>query len=174
MWKNLITATRLLWQAAVLLFGRKPKDTRGIYTFWDGKQHRRVDPLVVYRAIMTDEHCRLFDDLKDVQANDWDAHIRIQDLTCRAFGVKRFAEDQTGLTETEIDDLLAEFIIYIQRIKKKRAGSPQSSEHSESKSLNKSDTPTMKRSVVLSGTPTVSTSEKPIRSSQPSQQQPGD
>jgi hypothetical protein len=136
---------------------------RDIFNYWDGQRKRSIDPLVAYHRMIAHESCRVRDDLATVDlssrkpddpalaAEAWAATERVQQMIRDMFGVKVLADG--GLTQYECDDLLADFLNYMERVKKKRNPSPPPSPSTESPSSARSAT---KRSVVLSGSQTES------------------
>lgn len=119
-------------------------DERQIFSYWDGVKARRVDPLVVWRAmhappvtwaadmrvasnpVKTDGNPFYADD--EVCA----AEERLLALTRQLFGVKSWSEEQAGLTVSETMELLGLFLRYVGDLKKKHNHSPMPSPASES------------------------------------------
>lgn len=175
MYAKIKAAVTLLWQAAAILLPFLAKNkgkAREIFEYFDGKEHRKADPMIIYRKVLSDPECNLREDLTAIDAGDWEAYDRVQALAKRVFGLVDYA--QGGLTQMEADELLARFLTYVHNVKKKRRELRIQSQHSESKQSGTSAKSTTKRSVVLSGTQDESKNAAHITSSPQSAQAPVD
>lgn len=95
----------------------RPKD-RFIYHYWDGQKDISADPLVLYKKVMECSH-EIAIDSKVALSQSKDAlkaHDSLLENIRKIFGVKRYEEG--GLTETETDDLLNNFLLYADNVKK--------------------------------------------------------
>lgn len=93
---------------------------RAIFQFWDGKQDRAADPMVIHRALLahSEFNWETTPALIDVD-NDHissDALRVTADAARKAFGVPEFASG--GLTESELLQLLVQFSLYLTSLKK--------------------------------------------------------
>lgn len=140
--------TFLIWIAS--LFSSQVREAvasreRELFAFSDGQSMRRVDPLVAWRKLWSHPEIDLSSELK-ITANPlmsgqsvytaaevYAAEDRVRELVRDVFGVRRWSEQQVGLTEAETDDLLASFMAYIGDLKKKRNPSPMTPPPSESR-----------------------------------------
>ncbi len=99
----------------------RPKE-RLIYSYHDGKELRKADPMTLYKRLLA-KGPELGVDMK-VMASPLkeapQAHERFLDKIRDVFAVKRYEEG--GLTEVETLDLFDHFLEYAERLKKK--GSP--------------------------------------------------
>lgn len=100
---------------------------RRIFRFWDGKQWRYVDPLVMWRGIMTHPE---FDPETTGPAFDrgdesaWHVVLR---CTQHVFGITSFSErGKPGLTEQETILLFKRFLAYCDDLKKSMQTIPTS------------------------------------------------
>jgi hypothetical protein len=137
-------------------FTGQPK--RDIFRFFDGQQWRSIDPLAAYYTMVSHRDCDAAQDLPALVRDDfqtpqeaWETVGRVQQMIRDMFGLKPF--EQGGLTHFEADDLLGEFLAYIDRVKKKRNRLPRSSPSTAPIS---SDNSTTKQHADLSGKATES------------------
>lgn len=149
----------MFWQR--LFFWRREK--RDIFTFWDGRRKRSIDPLPAWWALWNDPECHPPRDFPAADNGDRDAWNRIQAMAQRSLGIKGFADG--GLTEGETSVLLGEFIAYTIRLKKKQEQSRMLWEHMVGELPEELRTPPGSES---SSTPDESSSEEPSPSSPPS------
>jgi hypothetical protein len=145
-------------------FTGQPK--RDIFRFFDGQQWRSIDPLAAYYIMVSHSECDAAHDLPALVRDDfqtpqeaWETVARVQTMIRDMFGLKPF--EQGGLTHFEADDLLGEFLAYIDRVKKKRNRLPQSS---RSTAPTSSDNSTTKQPADLSGKATESNAAAPLAS----------
>lgn len=101
---------------------------RLLYVFHDGTHERKVDPFRTWRALQSDPnfdvvtHGPLMD--KGLEPETTNGLLAI----CNAFGVKLFDEATgTGMTDLELMNLLADFCVWLEAVKKKSFPSPNSS-----------------------------------------------
>lgn len=110
-----------------------PKQTRDVFTYWDGERRRSIDPMIAHRRLWTDADCDLRADarLSSGQQDNaqplptpedvFAAEDRILDLVRRTFGVKAYAEGSRGLTIGETFAILARFLEFTGELKRRRA-----------------------------------------------------
>lgn len=94
-----------------------PQD-RLIYSYWDGKEERRVDPMSVYKKMM-EVGQEISTARKVARSPSKDArkmHDRMIELIRGVFDVTPYEEG--GLSETETTDLLDHYLIYLEWVKK--------------------------------------------------------
>ena len=100
---------------------------RKIFTYWDGCKNVSVDPLLVWRSILSHT---LFDPETLGPAYDRgeeDAWKLVQKITRDVFNVPAFTIlGQPGLTELELDSLFKRFQLYMEGLKKSTSQSPTS------------------------------------------------
>lgn len=104
-----------------------PKERR-IYAYFDGRQMRHADPIVLYRR-MADIGPELNVDLNVATSPSKDAGHAQKELVvkiCSIFDVKPFGSEG-GLTEVELLDLLNHFMTYVGMVKKNGPTPPMSS-----------------------------------------------
>lgn len=148
------------------------KSRRDIFRYWDGKQYRYADPLVIWQKLWSDPTVDPNVDFtlatgidSDGNATEYDADAerRVLEMIRNLFGVRQWTESSYGLTVRETFTLMWEFLRYINDLKKKHAPLPTQSPRSDWKSSEKeSITPPEPDS---SSTPTESTEEDPASSS---------
>jgi len=107
---------------------------RAIFSFWDGARLKRVDPLVVHRAMWSHPTCRIEADFKAADNGDNEAFDRIIAMTREIFGVSAWSEETEGLTIGETRALLLEFLAYVDVKKKAPESLPPASPPSASES----------------------------------------
>jgi hypothetical protein len=98
---------------------------RCIYQYFDGQQQRFIDPLDVVRRL---PKIAYFDPAKDpilCDQDDFDAMERTARASSELFGVKPLGEG--GLTEAERIQLLFNFLLWWDGLKKNTATSPSTS-----------------------------------------------
>lgn len=86
----------------------RPKE-RWIYAFWDGQQDRKVDPLPLYKAVVS-KGPSLSIDMRVADSPSKDnvkAHTALINQLREIFSVKPFEDG--GLTERETEDLFYNF-----------------------------------------------------------------
>lgn len=101
-----------------LIFWRQKRD---IFTFWDGKRKRSIDPMPAFFAMGSDDECHPPRDLPLADTGDREAWLKVQGMARRMFGIKTLEDG--GLTEDEINTVLAQFLVFITVLKKKLARS---------------------------------------------------
>lgn len=95
------------------------KKERKIYSFFDGENTRRADPLILYKRLSTIAPS-LSIDIKISQSSSKDAikaHDKVIASIQEVFKVRPL-DDTGGLTQGEMLDLLNDFIEWCDRIKK--------------------------------------------------------
>lgn len=133
---------RTIWMWILQAIGFDP---RGIFTFYDGRQYRRIDPMVAARrlwsitipqkpmpgmdspdAVIPDVPFSMQDLMKDIASGDvgrFDHACQTAGMVARqVFDLNLF--DAGGLTELECVELLGRFDDYIGDVKKNSSGSP--------------------------------------------------
>ena len=96
---------------------------RDIFEFWDGVKTRRIDPLMAWDKMWTCEGCTPNLDMPAADNGDREAWRRVQAMARDMFGVTAYTEDIPGLTEDELDSVLADFLLFMGGLKKKREAS---------------------------------------------------
>jgi len=124
---------------------RAREKSRAIFRYWDGKKERAIDPIVVFNRLDDDpvfvmeRHARLIESKNEKEARE--AIDVTAAAVCRAFQVSDYNEKaKEGLTVTERIDLLTEFLLYADTLKKNINTTPTLPQPTESQS---SDTSTM-------------------------------
>lgn len=97
---------------------------RAIFPFWDGKRDRQADPMAVYRRLVKHERFNLQTHPALVEAGDLDAMECAATATRDAFGIDGF--EAGGLTDTECLDLMVEFFVWVDDVKKNISTLPTS------------------------------------------------
>lgn len=93
---------------------------RDIFVFHDGDRWRSVDPLVAWRIMWSTDGHLLPERIAAGDNGDWRSIEELTDMACRMFGVRRFEHGKGGMTIDEINSLLADYMLWMTRIKKKR------------------------------------------------------
>lgn len=104
--------SRLLWD----------DEDRAIFGFWDGRRWRRVDPVVVMRAMDSHPTFR-WEHAKGVDDKDDESVQIVVAATRDVFGVKALS-DRDGLSETECIVLFHDFLSFMGDLKKKVSPGP--------------------------------------------------
>lgn len=117
------------------LLGRLFATPREIYEFWDGRRWRRVDPLVVCRALQSHERFNPERHPDLVDEGDEEATVITVGAVRDVFGLPVY-DGKRGLTESECLSLLADFWHWCGDLKKKRnrpqtSPEPMEPEHSD-------------------------------------------
>lgn len=132
-------------------------DPRGIFTYWDGRKWRHVDPIVVGRRLwsVNVEQRRQFD-IKDaplpfdsenprklIKKGDWDSVQRglheIAEAVRYAFQLNTF-DGRNGCSELECLQILEKFESYMSVLKKNGSGLPITSTSTDTSLDNESPT----------------------------------
>lgn len=111
------------------LIRRPAKSDRRIFTFWDGEQHRSIDPLPAWRAFQTAMGADPETALRTLYkrkvpglvgalltrylAEKEAAAIKVANAACAAFEIAPLGPDGTGLTEAERIALVREFVEFM-------------------------------------------------------------
>lgn len=92
--------------------------SRAVFRFFDGRRTRAVDPWGIYVALET--HPKYKHDLAEFirQGSIEETEIAVS-AASEVFGVSRFKDDPNGLTDGELVELLATFVLYTNDSKKK-------------------------------------------------------
>jgi hypothetical protein len=105
---------------------------RGIFHFWDGRDERRADPLVVWRELNADPEFSLVKHPELIDAGDLDAMRIGAAAVRRSLQIPTF--DEGGLTEQECLNLLIDFFEYTAALKKNTSPLPTPPSPTESSS----------------------------------------
>jgi len=122
------------------------KAERDLFAYFDGEKTRNIDPLVAWRGIWGHREIDLSSEVK-ISANltladgktaytpeeVYAAEDRIRQLTREVFDLKAWSETAPGLTVAETDEVLANFLDYMEGLKKKRKTLPMTSRPSDSR-----------------------------------------
>lgn len=110
----------------------KPKE-RLIYSYWNGKELVKADPMTLYKKVMNvgPELAIHFKVAKSQSSGAKDAHDSLIKEVRNIFGVKSLEEEPEGLPQLETMELLNHFLAFINRIKKNSRTLPTTSKHSE-------------------------------------------
>lgn len=112
-------------------FFPSPKQTRDVFTYWDGERRRSIDPMLAHRGLWRDADCDLRADarLSSGQLDEGQprptpeevmaAEDRILALVRRTFGVRAYAEGSPGLTVGETFALLARFLEFTAELRRR-------------------------------------------------------
>ena len=111
------------------------KKHRLVYTYFDGKQYRKGDPLHIYRLLRNDEEFNIDEHPTYVDAGDDEATGILCRAVCRAFDVKPYNDiTQEGLQDAELLNLFGDLGYYLEDLQKKTSNGPILSPPTESKS----------------------------------------
>lgn len=105
------------------LFSRRKRSERDIFTFWDGKEERSLDPLPIWRALwghpldLETEMKFAWGEKVDQKTKD-ESFGKVLDIVRDVFELKRFEEG--GLTERETNDVLVSYFSFMEDLKKKQ------------------------------------------------------
>jgi len=142
---------------------------RDIYGYWDGREQRLADPLVLWNRLWTDQECVFEEDAPKATSLQLEVHQRIYGLSRRVFQVHPLADG--GLTDLECFALLNDFLRYVEILKKKQGPLPMPSRFLESELLAKARSrSTTKPDADLSSIPTELPADEPTQSSKQSPQ----
>ena len=171
------------------LFKRVSRKRREIFHYWDGVKQRSIDPSDAHFQLFCNSDvplaARLADAMKEpdgpepdvssmtkqqreLYAEDvktrWrekeEARRECLDLIRQVFDVKAYSDDTPGLTLDETENLFAEFMVFVERLKKKPSTSRSKSRSSDQRSSG-SNSPRQNGSASPS---TSSTSNTPVPS----------
>lgn len=104
----------------------------GLFRFHDGTRMRSIDPFKAFRTLIHHPEFNLdaHPPLVDLGAEP-ETTVTVKAL-CEAFGVRRWDDSTaTGLTEWEILDLLRQFEVYLDALKKNGGSGPTSPQPTE-------------------------------------------
>ena len=111
------------------LFGRS-RSRREIFRYFDGARHRGIDPMQVYRAIVTHPTLLLDKHMADLsQYEDKVAQAEASKIVAEAareiFSLTPWSEDhEKGLTELESIHVVGDYLAYCEALKKNGSGPP--------------------------------------------------
>jgi len=126
------------------------RSSKKIFKYWDGSKYRKIDPLVAWRRMKTQDDCVVLDDLpgatgRDVEGEECDIDFESQDriltLVQDMFNVRQWTEDKSGLTVGDQLGLLYAFLMFMHTLKKKQDPWPTQSQPTDSQSQATSTTP---------------------------------
>jgi hypothetical protein len=112
----------------------QPTD-RDIYAYWDGRQTKGADPLVLWNRLWTDPECAFEEVAPKATTFDLEIHQSLYALSRRVFEVSSLADG--GLTDLECFALLNDFLRYAESLKKKLGPLPMPLRFLESELLAK-------------------------------------
>ena len=124
---------------------RAREKSRAIFRYWDGKKERAIDPIIVFNRLDDDPVFVLERHPRLIESKDEKLSREAIDITaaavCRFFQVADYSEKfREGLTITERIDLLTDFLLYADSLKKNSASPPILSPPTESASSDPSTT----------------------------------
>ena len=96
------------------------RQRRDIFQYWDGTKKRRIDPAIPWKKLWADPDCNVERDFPAADAGDQEAWDRVQSMACRMFDLTAWNEDTPGLTQEEINGVLADYMVFMAALKKKR------------------------------------------------------
>lgn len=116
------------------MFGlKKRRSEKQIFRYFDGKKERGADPIKTFRAILSHPKFNLQEHMASLMDDGPSADTAVQteasqiavDSVREIFGLTGWSEDTPdGLTEIETLEVLADFIIYMDGLKKNGNGQP--------------------------------------------------
>jgi hypothetical protein len=104
--------------------------SRQLFKYWNGQQHVKADPIVIYRDLQTNEN---WDQDKDIQGHlkgRDESTIKCVKVSREVFHLKTW-DGTEGLSEDESLSILAQFMNYTDYLKKSTSGSQISPESTE-------------------------------------------
>ncbi|HEY1601733.1 MAG TPA: hypothetical protein VGG64_19185 [Pirellulales bacterium] len=112
-------------------FNRQPTNRqREIFRYWDGTKERGADPLVVLRALVTDSEFDIKTDPELAAQGIADATDRTLKAIRRVLSVRPWETlacgKEVGLTDAETLELLSDFGLYLDGLKKNSSLTPTS------------------------------------------------
>jgi hypothetical protein len=135
------------------------KQERMIFEFWDGEKRRKVDPLVVQRALVSDKDFDLEIELKHIAASTPLAVEAMENIIRgirAAFKIKSL--DDGGLTDSECLAVMVQFGTWMGDVKKKLLPFQTSVKLTDFPGF-----PTTPSTVALSSTETVSSADDQVQ-----------
>ncbi len=103
------------------------KSSRDIFCYWDGRSHRRIDPMVVYRRVQSHPTYNAEIHPALAESGDFNAFTIMVNATRDVLDVKPFDEATgKGLTESETVQLMVQFADFTMDQKKSISTSPTS------------------------------------------------
>lgn len=107
------------------LLSRDPQGSRDIFLYHDGITSRRLDPMLAWERIRTDQLCDLAVVLPASARGEPEAMQTHEAFIRRVFDVPPYDPvTDRGLTIIELHDLFARFMDYMEGLKKKRGLQP--------------------------------------------------
>jgi hypothetical protein len=111
------------------MFGFRKKPNRLIFAYSDGVRTRHADPIVIMRAMAAHPKLNLEVHLEQLLSDEPELQIQASEVVVAAtreiFDVKPFSDrNRAGLTELETIDLLNDFVLYTDTLKKNGSGQP--------------------------------------------------
>lgn len=102
---------------------------REIFRYHDGERDRAADPIVVFRKMAEHPEFKLEQHIAELQIEDPKIQNEASRIAVAAtreiFGLNPWTEDnETGLTEMETLEVLSQFIVYVEQLKKNGVGPP--------------------------------------------------
>ena len=95
---------------------------RELYTFYDGRRWRRLDPWRTYRVFLADPEYNV-DTMAEAAYDQQEPEYTFAlNAICRTFGLQQWSpENESGMTEEELLKVFADFCDYMESVKKKRS-----------------------------------------------------
>lgn len=141
---------------------RENERRRLLFSYFDGERLRQIDPMKAWREIVRDPkfHLETMSALADQGVTE-EAEI-LAGCICRVFDVKPF-NDATGkgLTEAQLQNILADFEGWLDRVQKKTPFGPTSPQPMDSPPSSISPAARPEATKPLSGSGSTSTGPKP-------------
>lgn len=119
----------LRWMLGLSLEATLTDRERGIFDYWDGKRHRRADPMAVLRSLNDHPEFDLASTPQLAESGALEAVKITCDASRAAFGIKTL--DEGGLTEVECIDVMVAFFDFCAALKKNSRAMPTSPEPTE-------------------------------------------
>ena len=99
---------------------RRRNKKRLLFHFWDGEKIRRADPFRLWRDLQNDPTVELDAAIPASERGDEPETTQLIEAVAKAFGVERWnGENETGLADWEILDLMGYLSVYLDELKKK-------------------------------------------------------
>lgn len=96
------------------------RNKRDIFRYFDGVRNRSIDPLLAWQMMHTHPCCNYATDFPASDDGDFEAIARVQAMAREIFDIKAYSENTPGLTQNELNSLIASFLTFMARLKKKR------------------------------------------------------
>lgn len=101
------------------------RQSRELYTLYDGQRWRRLDPWRTWRDFIADPEYNVETMAEAAYDQQEPEYTYALNAICRAFGLQRWnPATEAGMTDEELLQVFADFCDYMESVKKKRSRGP--------------------------------------------------